>query len=155
VEEVWGYLNGPCKKAPLLSVDIETGWGQIRGISFAPSEEEAMYVPFIALDKVNRSYWATPEQEASVWRAVKDCLESDTPKLGQNFANYDVVWLFSKMGIRVRNLREDTRLLHKALYPELPASLAFMGSAYSRQGHWKGWGSRGWSQAERGAKRDE
>lgn len=144
-----------CQKADLLSVDIETGWGQVRGISFAPSAEEAIYVPFIVLNKPSRSYWPTLQEEVQVWKAVKHLLESPVPKLGQNFSAYDAVWLYQKMGIRVMNIAEDTRLLHHALYAELPKSLEFMAAAYSEQGPWKQWGKAGWRQKDRGAKRDE
>jgi len=140
IEEVESFLAGPCQSTGLLSVDIETGWGQIRGVNFAPNQYEAMYVPFIWLSNINRSYWKDHATEKRAWLAVKGCLESEAPKLGQNFANYDVVWLLDRVGIRVRNLSHDLRLLHKALYPELPADLQFMGSAYSRQGAWKHWG---------------
>ncbi len=140
IEEVETFLSGPCRDTGLLSVDIETGWGQIRGVNFAPNTSEAMYVPFIWLSRTNRSYWATPEDEERAWVAVRECLQSPTPKVGQNFANYDVVWLLERAGIRVASLTHDLRLLHKSLYPELPANLQFMGSAYSRQGAWKHWG---------------
>lgn len=140
IEEVETFLSGPCRDTDLLSVDIETGWGQIRGVNFAPNQYEAIYVPFIWLSNLNRSYWASPSDEKRAWLAVRECLQSETPKLGQNFANYDVVWLLERAGIRVRALSHDLRLLHKALYPELPANLQFMGSAYSRQGAWKYWG---------------
>ena len=137
IEEVEAYLAGPCHECDLLSVDIETGWGQVRGVSFAPSQFEALYVPFIALNKLDRNYWQDTATEKRAWLAVRACLQSSVPKLGQNFANYDVIWLLGKMGIKVNGLGDDLRLLHKALYPELPASLAFMGSAYSEQGSWK------------------
>jgi len=138
-----------------LSCDIETGWGMVRGISFAPSSRRAMYVPFISLSDISRSYWHDFASEKRAWLACKAALESPAPKLGQNFANYDVVWLLTKMGIRPRNLCHDLRLLHKALHPELPAGLGFMGSAYSDQGAWKAWAKHGGSKLERGEKRDE
>lgn len=123
-------------KAPLLSVDIETGWGQITSIGFAPQEEVAICIPFVDLRRPNRSYWQDPEQEIDIWWAVKELLESPVPKLGQNFV-YDVFWLWQKQGIRVMNYLHDTRLMHHALYAELPKDLAFMASAYSEQGEWK------------------
>ena len=156
IEEVEVALGRYASMQGLLSCDIETGWGQIRGVSFSPSPEEAIYVPFISLATLSRSYWPTAALEKRAWMAVKGALEGSAPKLGQNFVNYDVVWLLSKMGIRPRNVREDLRLLHKALYPELPASLAFMASAYSRQGPWKAWVSHGGTKKrDRDDKRDE
>lgn len=138
IMEVEHFLGGPCRQTDLLSVDIETAHkvGIIKGVAFAPSSVEAMYVPFVA-NTPNGSYWTTVEQEARVWKAVRDCLESDVPKLGQNFGNYDLPWLFEKAGIYVKNFQEDLMLLHKTMFPELPAGLEFMAGCYSEQGPWK------------------
>lgn len=155
IEQVEDYLSGPCTQTDILSCDIETGWGMIRGMSFAPNQTEGIYVPFISMDRLDRNYWYSAETEKRAWLACKRVLESPVPKLGQNYGGYDVTWLLHKMGIRVLNYREDTRLLHKALYPELNASLAFMGAAYTRQGAWKNFGSHGWTLAQKGDKRDE
>jgi len=143
IEEVEARCYGAYQQTPLLSCDIETGWGHIRGVAFAPSQYEAMYVPFVSTTELTRSYWKEVADERRAWLAVKALLESPTPKLGQNFPLYDVPWLFRKVGIRPRNVAHDLRLLHAALYPELPKSLAFMGSTYSRQGAWKVWASFG------------
>lgn len=121
----------------LLSVDIETGWGFITCIGFAPSASEALVVPFVDLRQPDRCYWRKPNEEREALELVKRWMESDVPKLGQNFAAYDAFWLLDKWGIRPRNCREDTRILHHSLYPELPKSLAFMGASYTDQGPWK------------------
>ena len=126
-----------------LSVDIETGWGQITSLGIAPNAEEGMCIPFVDLRQPNRSYWRTAEEEAFVWGSIKDVLESPVPKLGQNFGGYDAYWILDQMGIRTMNFREDTRLLHHNLYPELPKDLGFMGASYTRQGAWKMMGWRG------------
>lgn len=144
-----------CIASDLLSCDIETGWGQIRGISFAPSAVEAIYVPFISLDQPDRSYWRSVGDELRAWKACKAILESPVPKLGQNYGGYDAPWLLQRVGIRTMNMREDLRLLHATLFPELQKSLAFMASAYSDQGAWKHWAKHGITKAQRGDKRDE
>lgn len=127
----------------LLSVDIETGWGQITCIGFAPDAEHAICIPFMDKRSTNRSYWADPRSEQEAWRLVEQGLTSDVPKLGQNFAQYDAYWLLRKKRIAPRNLTHDTRLLHHAIYPELPKDLAFLGASYSTQGAWKHWGHKG------------
>lgn len=124
-----------------LSVDIETGWGQITSIQFAPRPDLAMSIPFVDLRKPSRSYWPTPGQEFSAWRLVEEMLTSPVPKVGQNFM-YDIFWLYNKHGIGVRNYRYDTRLRHKTLYPELPADLANMSASYTRVGSYKWRGGR-------------
>lgn len=123
--------------ADLVSVDIETGWDQITCIGFAPNATEAICIPFVDLRQASRSYWKTPGDECQAWVFVRRWLEWPNPKLGQNFGGYDAFWLLAKMGIRPVNYREDTRLLHHALYPELPKDLAFLGASYTDQGPWK------------------
>lgn len=133
-----------CLKEPgPLSVDIETGWGQITCIGIAPNSEEAMCVPFVDLRKPDRSYWQSATLEAKAWQAVKEVLESPVPKVGQNYGGYDAFMLLEVQGVKTMNFSEDTRLLHHNLYPELPKDLGFMGASYTSQGAWKHWGWRG------------
>ncbi len=124
-------------RTDLISVDIETAWGQITCIGFALNAEEAICVPFVDLRQPDKSYWGTLDEECEAWTLVQAVLESAVPKLGQNYAMYDAFWLLEKLGMRTVNLRHDTRLLHHALYPELPKDLGFMGATYTEQGPWK------------------
>ena len=116
---------------------IETDHGQISCIGIARDAEEVMCIPFIDRTRPNRSYWPDAETELAAWDAVARVLEGPAAKLGQNFAGYDMLWLFEKKGIAVHHLLHDTRLLHHALYAELPKDLAFMGAAYTNLGPWK------------------
>ena len=127
-------------KSSLLSVDIETGWGQITSVGFAPDAENAICIPFLDKRTVHRNYWPTTAEEVEAWKLVREVMESDTPKLGQNFGGYDAFWFMLKKRIKPMNFIHDTRLLHHALYPELPKDLEFMGASYSTQGAWKNWG---------------
>lgn len=131
-----------CLASPLVSTDIETGWGQITCIGFAPTPTEAMCIPFVDLRKPSRSYWTTPEQELRVLKAVREVLESPQCKLlGQNFM-YDAAWLLEKWGVRSIGYEHDTRLIHANLYPELPKDLGFMASSYTKIGAYKHWSGR-------------
>lgn len=134
---------------PVLSTDIETGWHQITCIGFAPSASRAICIPFVDFRRPNRSYWPTAQIEVQVWLLVKELLESPILKLGQNFT-YDVFWLLERMGIRPMMYRHDTRLLHHAIYPELPKDLGFLGARYSLLGPWKTMGEH-----HRTTKRDD
>lgn len=124
-----------------LSVDIETGWGQITCIGFAPTAERAITVPFVDIRAANKSFYSVAD-EVEAWKLVKLVLENPVPKLGQNFGAYDAYWILDKMGIAPRNYLHDTRLIHHNLYPELPKDLEFMGSSYTEQGAWKSWGRK-------------
>lgn len=123
----------------LLSIDIETGWGQITCVGFAPDASEALVVPFFDLRRPNRSYWDTEAEELTAWQWVRDVLSSPTPKLGQNYGGYDAFWFLERMGMRTMNLLHDTRLIHHAKYPELPKDLASLAGAYSDMPGWKHW----------------
>lgn len=116
-----------------LGVDIETAFGQITCIGFAPSISEALVVSFV---KNGRSYWSSASDEAEAWGLVQTLLEDTTcPKLFQN-GMYDLQWLY-RLGFRPKNCGLDTMLFHHALYSEMPKSLGFLGSIYSNEAAWK------------------
>ena len=66
---------------------------------------------------------------------VKEILENELPKLGQNVI-YDIQYSL-EYGIFPNNVIEDTMLLHHALYPELPKGLAFLASVHTNSPAWK------------------
>lgn len=141
LEEIRQYEER-IRASDLLSVDIETGWGQITCIGFAPDQEHAICIPFVDLRHPSRSFWPNVVDEAMAWAMIRAWLALPNPKVGQNFGSYDAFWLLNKMNLRINNYLHDTRLLHHALYPELPKSLGFMGAAYANQGPWKVMGKR-------------
>lgn len=120
---------------PLLAVDIETQWKMIKCIGFARSRSEALVIPFLDGGKPGHNYWTTFEEERTAWLAVKEILESDTPKLFQN-GMYDLQYIF-KMGIKPQNVKHDTMLLHHSLFPEMRKGLGFLGSIYTNEAAWK------------------
>ncbi len=130
------YKRTVLDKADYLSIDIETGWGQITCFGVGPSPEEAMCVPFVDLRVPTRSYWRSRADELRAWAWVQAVCDSPVPKVGQNFT-YDTFWLLDRMGIKMRNYLHDTRLLHHALFPELPKDLGFMAAMYENVGPWK------------------
>lgn len=140
VQEIRDYMPR-LLSSDLLSVDIETGWGQVTNLGFAPDREHAINIPFVDIRKPTKSFYSVGE-EVEVWKLVKEVMESDVPKLGQNFGGYDAFWFIDKMGIAPRNYLHDTRLMHHNLYPELPKNLEFMGGSYTEQGAWKTWGRK-------------
>ena len=117
---------------PQLSIDIETGRGQIRCVGIATSINFATIIPFT--DNYRR-YWPTIDEEFRAWNSVKALCESLIPKIGQNFL-YDIQWLM-KMGIYMNCAREDTMLQSHAIWPELPKDLGFLGSVFANEPAWK------------------
>lgn len=119
-----------------LAVDIETTKQQITCIGFAPSATEAFVIPLSDYAKPSHSYWPDAGTEARAWQVIKAVCEGPSVKVFQN-GLYDVYYLIRCADIWPANYSEDTRLMHHALYPELPKSLAFMGATYAQQGPWK------------------
>lgn len=128
------FLDG----AERIAIDIETypKLRAIRCIGFAADKERALVVPFVDLRRPNRSYWPTAKQEMEAWDFVREICESPAEKILQN-GPYDIQWLHELMGISVKNYVHDPRLLHHALFPELPKGLGFLGSCYADVGPWK------------------
>lgn len=135
----------------VLSADIETGAGQIKCISFAPSTSESICIPFVDLIHPSGCYWPTLEDELRAWSCVRRLLALPSAKLGQNFI-YDLQFL-TRMGILPANCTEDTMLLHHSLYPEMQKGLGFLASIYSNESSWKLMNRR--KTADVGVKADE
>ena len=122
--------------ADIIAFDIETRGKEISCISFAPSPDLAIVVPFQDKRKPGWSYWETKEEERKAWDFVRWVLSLPCKKLAHN-GNYDIQWLWKQMGFALRGEYEDTMLLHHSLYPELQKSLGFLGSIYTNEAAWK------------------
>lgn len=124
-----------CEDASIIAVDVETWQGQLTEVGFALSTDMAFVVPFINHELPTKNYWPTLEEEVAATLAVKRIIESPVPKLFQN-GLYDIQY-FLRYGMRPRNVLHDTMLLHHSLFPELPKSLGFLGSIYTKEASWK------------------
>lgn len=149
--EVRQWRDRLVEQGRLVSVDIETAPAgrMMTCIAFSNVPTDAICIPFVDLRQPDRSYWRSAAEEVLVWQAVREIMESPVPKLGQNFSTYDALWLWELYGIATVGLQHDTRLLHHAIYAELPKDLASMGNTYTEQGGWKQWGRA------KGDKRDD
>jgi len=120
-----------------LSLDIETGCGQITCIGFATDPREAFCIPTLPKDYTANEYYL-------LWRGISQLLASETKKIGQNLI-YDCTYL-SRYGIRVRNVFHDTMVCQKFLNPELPMGLDTIARINSKEPYWKDegkdWGLR-------------
>lgn len=124
----------------VLAVDIETTKSQIDCIGIAPSAEVALVVPFIDRRKSDWSYW-TRDEEKAVRALLRRILSGQWPKVFHNGV-FDLQWLWKVWGMPVKNAREDTMILHHALFAEMPKALGFLGSIYSSERAWKLLGRR-------------
>lgn len=137
LDDIRRFIINHIQGCPLLSCDIETSGTRITEIGFAPRRDIAIVIPFDDARKSDGSYWATKQLEEQVWRLVREVLEDvSIYKLFQN-GIFDMTVLLRSYGIRVRNAREDTMLLHHALHPEALKGLGYLGSVYSDEGSWK------------------
>ena len=115
-------------RAERLSVDIETGRGQINTIGFAISPTEA-----IAINVLPDRLAASSHYE--LWVRIKDLLEGPQPKILQNFI-YETLFL-SRYGIRLNNVGHDTMIAQKFLWPEFEMGLDAVGRMYTEMPYWK------------------
>jgi uracil-DNA glycosylase len=118
----------------VCAADIETKRGQITCLSFAPSVDRAIVVPFW-IEGAHPNYWSTPADEAAAWKWVRHWMEK--PGLEKVFQNglYDLQYLQSYCS--PRGCTADTMLLHHSLYSELQKGLGFLGSVYCNTPSWK------------------
>lgn len=118
-----------------IATDVETKRGQITCVSFAPSPQISICVPFWC-DGPEPSYWPTAGDESVAWEWCRRWLEDPSiTKVLQN-GLYDTQY-FRAHGIALRGFTEDTMLLHHSKYSELRKGLGFLGSVYANVPSWK------------------
>jgi uracil-DNA glycosylase family 4 len=122
-----------------VAIDIETFKTIPICIAFAFSRNEAISVPFFR-DNGDPDWPVLPQtDQAYIWQFVSRLLaNSDIMKIGMNYkfdqgqleyANNKKDWF----GMPTSSVFFDIRLGFKTLYPELPASLAFIQSVLTRE----------------------
>lgn len=137
LEECWEFYNRFLAVGDgLLSIDIECTPSQVTCIGFAAGRR-ALVVPFFAESAENHCYWETLLDEQKAWAFVRAVLACPRPKLLHNGC-FDGTFLARKHSLFIRNMAEDTMLLHHALQPEMKKSLGFLCSLYLNTSAWKG-----------------
>jgi DNA polymerase-1 len=127
LEETLEFLR-EAAQAELLSVDIETGRGQINTVGFAISPTRAIAINVLP-DRL------AAQSHHRLWSDIARLLESDQPKVLQNFI-YEQQF-FSRYGIRLCGVRHDTMIAQKFLWPELEMGLDAVGRMYTDMPYWK------------------
>jgi len=137
LDDVFIFYNRYIVPAKRLSVDIETIADQITCLGIAPSPQVGLVIPFHDPRQPDGNFWRTLEEELEVWRLLRQILTDPEKKvIGQNFL-YDSNFLWTKYGIPVVGMAEDTMLLHHALQPEMEKGLDMLASLYSDELKWK------------------
>ena len=142
--EILQHLNR-FQHSPRLSVDIETVYPREKS-AFHPHPGYPITIGIAdsARDGISFNLFRdSPEENRILWRAL-DITLSSAHIIGQNFFNFDALFLES-LGFRVRlGDCSDTLLRHHILWPELSHKLQFMTRQYTRQPYYKDEG-HGWS----------
>jgi uracil-DNA glycosylase len=133
--ETLGGVGGNGGVLPPISVDIETRRGQITHIGFGWKQDlySAICIPLLRLD--GTLYWGDRTRE--VLEIIYWILQLPNPKVFQN-GLYDLQYIWRTWGMTVKNVEDDTLLMHHTLQPEMPKSLKFLASVYTRASDWKG-----------------
>ena len=122
------------KEAKYVTFDIEEETDQVTCIGFASGREQAVCIPFWYGDSGSLR---TTEEEVRIWEEIKSLLEDERVLKVAHNGNYDIGELDRLYGIEVKGFAYDTQLMGHTLYPELPKSLAFYTSIYTRQPYYK------------------
>ena len=127
IEETLAVLEH-IKQQPEVSVDVETGYGQINTVGFAWSPSDAIAINVLPDRCGDHSYY-------ELWRRICEVMEGPSRKIFQNFI-YDVSY-FSAYGLRTNNISHDTMWAMKVLWPELKSNLGNVGRIYTKRPYWK------------------
>jgi hypothetical protein len=127
IEETLAVLKD-LRECPEISVDVETGYGQINTVGFAWSESDAIAINVLPDRCGDLAYY-------ELWRGISEVMASPSRKIFQNFI-YDVSY-FSAYGCQTNNIYFDTMWAMKVLYPELKSNLGNVGRFYTKRPYWK------------------
>ena len=118
---------GQIAPAPFVAFDIETVGTTITHLGLAPSSDYAVSIPLTSLD-------VTTDQRGKVIEMVRTLLLNHRGLIAQN-GQFDMTLLLQLAPLGI--LHFDTMLAHHRIYPELPHSLAFLSSVYTREPYYK------------------
>ncbi len=135
LEDLDTYYDRHLADAELIAFDIENPRDIISCISFAPSPDTAIVVPFEDERKPGNSYWPTRAEELRAWAWCRKVLSRSRALLAQN-GIYDCGHLEQAL-CPVSNFDQDTMLLSHSLMPEEKKGLGHLGSLHANESPWK------------------
>ena len=126
-----------------ISIDTETKrGGYIATNQFCIDSKTAMCIPFQYQSGL--SYFSL-DQEQAIWRAISQILHN-RKIVGQNFMMFDT-FIYGMNGMNwkriINNVVMDIMEGHQCLQPQLPKSLAFLTSIYTREPYYNSKGASG------------
>ena len=142
--DLLGYL-AKFEAANLLSVDIETVYPRQKS-AFHPHPGYPITIGIadsVSFGLSFNLFRDSPAENRLLWRTLEPLFWGKRI-LGQNFFNFDALFLES-LGFRINlNNVQDTLIRHHILWPELSHKLQFMTRQYTREPYYKDEG-HGWS----------
>lgn len=136
IEEVRQWVSETLAQPPAcLGCDTETAGGTITMISFASSPSRGITIPLLDSKRPGWSFWPDAATEILVLDEIEKLLNSDIPKIFQN-GLYDYQYLLP-MGLKMKNLQDDSMLRHHSILPEMKKGLGFLASIYTMEPTWK------------------
>lgn len=116
-----------------VAFDIETAANQILCIGFAWSKTNAICIPIFY---GNNSWWRSDEELAIIKEIRKLFLNPHVKFIAQN-AQFDMIYLADKWGVKVPGLWMDTMVAFHCVYPEMRKGLDFLCSIYTNRPYYK------------------
>src|SRR3990167_8546633 len=136
VVSILNYLLARCEQGQLLlASDLETRAGFIACHGLAWSNQSAISIPFMCVERPE-GYWSLDE-ELSIWALQRELLtHPNVSIIGQNYL-YDAQYFARRWGY-IPNLRHDTMLAQNVAFAGMPKGLDFLSSMYCRfHQYWK------------------
>ena len=146
-EQVLEWLGRIRPGSAPVSFDIETLGATVRCIALARDAHEAICIPFVSCrapardtpttlltmpaDTAFSSHWDAATELAILRELARVLEDPGVPLIAQNFP-FDASMLCREFGIVCRGLYMDTMVAQHCCYCELPKSLAFLCSVYTR-----------------------
>jgi len=144
LDAVLQFVN-TCRNSKLVSVDIETVYPRSKSAFYPhPGYPVTIGLANSATNAISFILFRDdPAENRTLWRSLYD-LFANTPIHGQNFFNFDALFL-NALGFTVDLSKvQDTLIRHHILWPELSHKLQFMTRQYTREPYYKDEG-HGWS----------
>jgi uracil-DNA glycosylase family 4 len=131
-----GFLNH-CYEVGLrgqtIGIDIEVINGEVDCISFSPSPNHSISIPF---RNAQGDYFIADQEYEIMLLVAKIIQEERIAKAGANFI-FDTQFLFHKYGIVPRGILHCTQIAQKISYPDFPAGLDFVTTMHTDVPYYK------------------
>jgi uracil-DNA glycosylase family 4 len=141
-EQIQSYLRAiqPGHKA---AIDIEAFVGEIDCIGVSFSTEHGICIPFCRVPGCEAGYgkdfgesiWSL-DQEAWIWEELQRIFWDEHIELIFQNANFDWDWIH-KHGLELRGIVHDTMVKTHRILPEMPKSLEYQVSVFTRRSYHK------------------